>query len=72
MSTIIDAKGLSCPQPVLLTVNEIKKIKKGEITILVDTVASRENVSRAAVSQGWTVKDVGQEGDSYRISIEKG
>lgn len=71
MSVIVDAKGLSCPQPVLLTLNEIKKVKKGEITVLVDTVTSRENVSRAAIAQGWTVKNVEAEGDGYRISITK-
>lgn len=71
MSTIVDAKGLSCPQPVLLTMNEIKKVKKGEIIILVDTDTSKENVSRAAISQGWEVKSVESEGTGYRISIAK-
>lgn len=71
MSVIVDAKGLSCPQPVILTVNEMKKVKKGEIEILVDTDTSKENVSRAAMSQGWTVKSIVQEGTGYRISIVK-
>ncbi len=71
MSVIVDARGLSCPQPVLLTANEIRKVKKGEIVVLVDTDTSKENVSRIAVSQGWTVKDVEQEGTGYRISITK-
>ncbi|HOE16802.1 MAG TPA: sulfurtransferase TusA family protein [Syntrophorhabdaceae bacterium] len=71
MSTIVDAKGLSCPQPVLMTMNEIKKVKKGEIVILVDTDTSKENVSRAAMAQGWTVKGVEPEGTGYRISIAK-
>jgi TusA-related sulfurtransferase len=71
MSNIIDARGLSCPQPVILTMNEIKKVKKGEIVILVDTDTSKENVSRAATSQGWTLKSVESEGTGYRISISK-
>ncbi len=71
MSVIVDAKGLSCPQPVLLTLNEIKKAKKGEIIVLVDTVTSKENVSRAAVAQGWTLKGIEPEGAGYRISITK-
>ena len=71
MSTIVDARGLSCPQPVLLTLNEIKRVNKGEIVILVDTDTSRENVSRAATSQGWTLKGVEPEGTGYRISISK-
>ncbi len=40
MSATVDARGLSCPQPVILTMNEIKKVKKGEIVILVDTDTS--------------------------------
>ncbi len=72
MSNIVDARGLSCPQPVLLTLNEMKKINKGEIIILVDTDTSKENVSRAATTQGWEVKSVEPEGIGYRISISKG
>ncbi len=71
MSIIVDAKGLSCPQPVIMTMNETKKTKKGEIVILVDTDTSKENVSRAAVSQGWAVKGVEPEGTGYRITIVK-
>ncbi len=71
MSIIVDAKGFSCPQPVLLAVNEIKRAKKGEIVVLVDTDTSKENVSRAAVSQGWTVKGVEPDGTGYRITIIK-
>ena len=71
MSVIVDDRGLSCPQPVLLTVNEIKKVVKGEIVVLVDTDTSKENVSRIAVSQGLTLKGVEPDGTGYRISIAK-
>jgi TusA-related sulfurtransferase len=71
MSNIIDARGLSCPQPVLLTLNEIKKISRGEIVIFVDTDTSKENVSRAAATQGWIVKSIEPEGIGYKISICK-
>ena len=71
MSTIVDARGLSCPQPVLMTMDEIKRISEGEIEILVDTDTSKENVSRAAQSKGWTVKDVKEEGEGYRVTITR-
>jgi TusA-related sulfurtransferase len=71
MSSIVDARGLSCPQPVLLTVSEIKKVQKGEIVVLVDTDTSKENVTRAAISKGWTLKGVEPEGSGYRVSIAK-
>lgn len=71
MSNIVDARGLSCPQPVLLTLNEMKKMNKGELVILIDTDTSKENVSRAATTQGWQVKSVESEGNGYRITVSK-
>lgn len=72
MSSIVDARGLSCPQPVLETLNEIRKGQSGEITVLVDTETSRENVMRAATAEGWDVASVDAEGETYSISIVKG
>lgn len=71
MNTIVDARGLSCPQPFLMIMDEIKKVSRGEIEVLVDTDTSKENVSRAAQSKGWQVKDVQGEGEGYRITISK-
>ena len=71
MDTTVDARGLSCPQPVLMTMNEINKVNKGKLFVLVDTDASKENVSRAAESQGWLVKDVQEEGEGYKITISR-
>lgn len=34
MSIIVDARGLSCPQPVILTLNRIKEMEKGRIEVL--------------------------------------
>ena len=72
MSKVVDARGLSCPQPVIITMDEIKKQNSGEIVVLVDTDTSRENVARAAESRGWQVKDTQEEDDGYRITIMKG
>ncbi len=71
MDTTVDARGFSCPQPVLMTLEEIKKVHKGEIVVLVDTDTSKENVTRAAKSKGWGVKQVQEEGEGYRIFIAK-
>lgn len=71
MNTTVDARGLSCPQPVLMTMDGIKKVVKGKIVVLVDTDTSKENVSRAAKSQGWQVNDVQSEGEGYKITISK-
>ena len=71
MSSVVDARGLSCPQPVLMTMNEINTVKGGQIVILVDTDTSKENVSRAAKTQGWQVTELLEEGTGYRITISK-
>jgi tRNA 2-thiouridine synthesizing protein A len=71
MSGIVDARGLSCPQPVLATLKEIKKSEAGEVIVLVDTDTSRENVCRAANSQGWQVRNIDSEGAGYRITLAK-
>ena len=71
MSTIVDARGLNCPQPVLMTLEEIKKTVKGEIEILVDTDTSKENVSRAAESRKWQVQEILEQGEGYRIRIRR-
>jgi TusA-related sulfurtransferase len=72
MTATVDARGLSCPQPVIMTLDEIKKGNEKEIVILVDTDTSKENVTRAAESQGYPVNDLAQEGEGYRITIRKG
>jgi len=72
MVKMIDARGLSCPQPVLMTLNEIKAGKADEIIIMVDNDASKENVSRAAVSRGWTVTDIDEKGGVFNVKIRKG
>ena len=71
MSSTVDARGYSCPQPVLMTLDQIKKIGQGEIVVLVDTDTSKENVSRAAQSQGWTATEVVPEGEGYRITLTR-
>ncbi|MCU0613715.1 MAG: sulfurtransferase TusA family protein [Desulfobacterales bacterium] len=71
MDKIVDARGLSCPQPVLMTLNQIKISGKGRIEVIVDTDTSRENVTRAAESQGWRIENIHPEGEGYRIGIAK-
>lgn len=71
MVKTIDARGLSCPQPVLMTLEEIKAGKADEIVVLVDNDASKENVSRAAASRGWTVADIDEKEGVFHVKIRK-
>ena len=69
MSETVDARGLSCPQPVLMAMEKMKAMQQGEMVIMVDTQASKENVSRAVQSQGWEVKDIREDGEEFHLSI---
>lgn len=63
MSEKIDARGLSCPQPVVLVKKAIDKLGKGEIEVWVDTVTSKENVWRLARNAGFQVTEQEKEGE---------
>lgn len=71
MSTVIDARGLSCPQPVLIALDGIKTTDADVLEVLVDAEASRENVSRAVKSQGWEVGSIATEGETFRLQIRR-
>jgi TusA-related sulfurtransferase len=72
MSHQVDARGLSCPQPVLLTLQAIQSASgKEDICILVDNQTSFENVTRAATGKEWTVSGINQDNDEYQITIHK-
>lgn len=65
----IDARGLSCPQPVFLTK---KAIDSGdtEIVITVDDTVARDNVKRLAENSGYNVK-IEETGEEITLRIEK-
>ena len=69
-ATIVDARGLSCPEPVIRTRKALTSVTGGRVDILVDTVTARENVSRYARSQGWTA-EARDEGDHFVVSLKK-
>ncbi|HAR96293.1 MAG TPA: preprotein translocase subunit TatB [Deltaproteobacteria bacterium] len=71
MDNVVDARGLSCPQPVLETLNVIKKLSSGTVTVLVDSETSKENVTRAATSSGWNVEDVTEKEGAFQIILKK-
>ena len=66
---LIDARGLSCPQPVLLTK---KALDKGGAAyeVLVDNGTAKENVTRFAQIAGYKVS-VAEDGDDYRLTLTK-
>ena len=69
MTTTLDARGLACPQPVILTRNAMKQ--EDRIVTLVDNETSLTNVSRMAAKAGWHVNVV-EGDDEFRIELAKG
>ena len=72
MSDIItvNASGLSCPQPVLLTKKALSGLESGHVEVLVDTATSRNNVSRYAENKGWNV-EVEENDAGYKVILSK-
>ncbi len=66
---IVDARGLSCPEPVILA---RQAITAGQfpIEVLLDTVTARENVRRVAERAGCHVA-VAQAGDEFTLTLTK-
>jgi len=69
MNKKIDARGLSCPQPVILATQAIKA-GQFPIEVDVDTVTARENVRRAAAHAGLRVS-IEEKGDEFTLVIDK-
>ena len=65
----VDARGLSCPQPVLMTKDALEKHPEG-CQVLVDAPAAKANVSRYAKKAGYTVV-LSEQDDDTLITISK-
>ena len=65
--TVIDARGLSCPQPVLMAKNALEK-DGAPITVLVDDRTPLQNVMRFASNAGRQVS-FAETDDGFEISI---
>jgi selenium metabolism protein YedF len=68
MSQTIDARGLACPQPVILTLKAITNT--AEVTTIVDNQTAVENVTRLARSKGCSV-EVAEKDDGIYITIKR-
>lgn len=69
MMTRVDARGLSCPEPVIMTRKALASNEEA-YEILVDNVASKENVTRYAEHQGYQVSIDENDGE-YTLSLKK-
>ncbi len=69
MTKQVDARGYSCPQPVIMARSALQE---GEfpIEVLVETVTSRQNVRRASERLGCRV-EVEEVGDEFKLTLTK-
>lgn len=66
----IDARGLVCPQPVILTKKALEEIEEGEVVAIVDNITAKENVSRLAANLNYEY-EVSDENGCHYIKIRK-
>lgn len=69
MSEIVDAKGLPCPQPVVLTRKSLEK--NDEITVIVDNKNSFENIKRLGIKEGCQISYQEKENGVIEIYLKK-
>lgn len=67
----VDARGLSCPEPVLLARQAIESLERGTVEVLVDTETSRENVTRMAEWLSCTVETSESSDGGFVLCIKK-
>ena len=66
---MLDARGLSCPEPVVM-IRKAMASKAQEYTMVVDNPTAKENVTRYAEHQGYSVS-VTESGEEYTLTIKK-
>ena len=71
MAVTVDARGLSCPVPVMKTKKALENSAETEIVVLLDEEVAKENVTRLAGSFGYTVEVVANAGE-FTLSLKKG
>ena len=68
---MIDARGQSCPIPVVMVQDAVKKGNNpSELQVKVDAMVCVENISRYAASQGYTVSTEETDGE-YTLTLKK-
>jgi tRNA 2-thiouridine synthesizing protein A len=65
----VDARGRSCPEPVLLTKKAIDANPDGVI-ILVDNTTARDNITRFAGNTGYSVS-VERKGPDFVLTVKR-
>ncbi|MCF6459962.1 sulfurtransferase TusA family protein [Clostridium sp. Cult3] len=70
MPKVVDARGRSCPEPVIMTKDAIESNPKEPIQVIVDAQVAVENITRFAKGKGYKV-EVEKKGEEYTLNIRK-
>ena len=70
MAQVIDARGMSCPIPVVMVQKEVAASSPDLLEVLVDAQVAVENITRFADSRGYKVSSK-EEGPDFRITLKK-
>ena len=68
---IIDARGQSCPRPVMMAEEALAKVSEGIVEVLVDNEASADNLAWFAKNNSY-FSETAREGNDWRVKIVKG
>lgn len=71
MSHILNCEGEACPNPVLRCKHLLDEKSPQKLTVIVDNVAAKENVSRFLTSRKMQVDDVREEGRLWHITASR-
>ena len=66
----VDARGFSCPVPLLMVQEEIKKSNPTELEVLIDAPSAAENIQRFAFHNGFQFEAV-ENGDEWTLKLTK-
>ncbi len=72
MNKKIDCRNMACPQPVLETKKALEEMKEGVLDVIVNSIASIQNVKRYAINNGFEPKIKELENGDTLITIVKG
>lgn len=67
---MVDARGYSCPIPVVMTQKALDRTKADHLDVLVDNQAAVQNITRFASARGYRVT-VEQQGEDYLLKLDK-
>ena len=67
---MVDARGYSCPTPVIMVQKAVKEGNPAKLEVAVDNQCSVENVTRLAQNAGYKVQVSDFEGD-FKLTLTK-